>query len=82
MDIIAARRELDFAPTPYAKALRETVEWFLEHGVDREPAIEDHFPPLIPRSREREIVERYRAAIRDVEDKLTDDWLNEALPKM
>ena len=82
VDIIAARRELDFAPTPYAKALRETVEWFLEHGVDREPAIEDHFPPLIPRSREREIVERYRAAIRDVEDKLTDDWLNEALPKM
>ncbi len=82
VDSTAAQQALQFTSTPYAKALRDTVEWFLERGAEMEPAIEDHFPPLMPRSREREIVDRYRAAVRELEDRLTDDWLNEALPKL
>ncbi|MEN3330893.1 MAG: hypothetical protein V7641_258 [Blastocatellia bacterium] len=75
------RKDLAFKPTPYLRALRETVAYFLERGPERCPSIEDRFPPVMPRARERVLVERYRAVVRDLEDRLTDEWLNEAMPK-
>ncbi len=82
IDTQAAQRDLHFSPTPYLQALRETLDWFLARGAENEPAIENAFPPLIPRARERVLVERYREAIGELEDRLTDDWLNEALPQL
>ena len=81
VDSSAARADLDFAPTPYRRALRETVEYFLEREPARCPSIEDRYPPVMPRQRERALVERYRAAVRGLEDRLTDEWLDEALPR-
>ncbi|MEW6128740.1 MAG: NAD-dependent epimerase/dehydratase family protein [Acidobacteriota bacterium] len=82
IDTRAVRADLQFAATPYAQALRDTIEWFLERGVDSEPSIEEAFPPVIPRSRERVLVERYHKATQELEDRLTDEWLNEALPEL
>ena len=82
VDASAARRDLGFVPTPYQRALRETVEYFLERGPARCPSIEDDHPPVMPRQRERILVARYRAALGDLEDRLTDEWLNEALPEI
>jgi nucleoside-diphosphate-sugar epimerase len=82
VDTQAAQRELKFSPTPYLQALRETIEWFIERGPESEPSIEEAFPPVIPRSRERVLVERYREATGELEDRLTDDWLNEAMPQL
>ncbi|MFL6215430.1 MAG: NAD-dependent epimerase/dehydratase family protein [Blastocatellia bacterium] len=82
VDSSAARQELGFAPTPYQRALRETVEYFLERDPARCPSIEDHHPPIMPRPRERILVARYRAARGHLEDRLTDEWLNEALPEI
>jgi 2'-hydroxyisoflavone reductase len=81
LDTRAAERDLRFAPTPYARALRETVEHFLELGPEDQPSIEDLMPPVMPRSRERMIAEKYSARLRELEDRLTDEWLNEAMPK-
>ena len=77
----AARKAISFKPTPYPQALRETVAYFLERGPERCPSTEDRFPPVMPRPRERLLIERYRAVVRDLEDRLTDEWLNEAMPK-
>ena len=82
VDSNAARQDLGFVPTPYQRALRETVEHFLEQDPMRCPSIEDHYPPIMPRQRERVLVARYRAALGDLEDRLTDEWLNEALPEV
>ncbi|MFP5265607.1 MAG: NAD-dependent epimerase/dehydratase family protein [Blastocatellia bacterium] len=82
LDTSAAKRDLNFTPTPYARALRETVEYFLERGPESQKSIDDLFPPLMPRSRERALVDRYRAEVRALEDRLTDEWLNEALPEV
>jgi 2'-hydroxyisoflavone reductase len=82
IDTQAAQKDLHFSPTPYLQALRETVEWFLDRGAESEPSIEEAFPPVIPRSRERVLVERYREALGELEDRLTDDWLNEAMPQL
>jgi nucleoside-diphosphate-sugar epimerase len=81
LDTSAARRDLNFTPTPYARALRETVEHFLERGPESQKSIEDRFPPVMPRPRERTLVDRFRAEIHALEDRLTDEWLNEAMPK-
>jgi nucleoside-diphosphate-sugar epimerase len=81
-DTSAARFALDFTPTPYLRALRETVEYFLERGPENHKSIEDRFPPAAPRSRERDLIERYRAEERALEDRLTDRWLNEAMPDL
>lgn len=80
-DTEAARSRLGFTPTPYLRALEETVEYFLERGPEAQKSIEDRFPPVMPRSRERALVDRYRRAMREVEDRLTDQWLSEAMPK-
>jgi 2'-hydroxyisoflavone reductase len=80
-DTRMAEAHLSFTPTPYPIALKETIEYFLERGPETEPSIEDSAPPLMPRWRERTLVDRYRAAMRKLEDRLTDDWLNEALPE-
>jgi 2'-hydroxyisoflavone reductase len=82
IDSSAARQELDFAPTPYPRALRETIEYFLDREPARCPSIEDHYPPIMPRQRERILIARYRAALAVLEDRLTDEWLNEALPEV
>jgi nucleoside-diphosphate-sugar epimerase len=79
-DTSAARRDLGFEPTPYSKALGETVEYFLERGPEGLKSIEDRFPPVMPRGREREMAARYQAALLELEDRLTDNWLNEAMP--
>ncbi|HJQ26162.1 MAG TPA: NAD-dependent epimerase/dehydratase family protein [Blastocatellia bacterium] len=81
VDASAARDGLGFKPTPYQQALKETVHDLLDRGPERCPSIEDRYPPLMPRAREGLLVARYRAARRDLEDRLTDEWLNEALPK-
>jgi 2'-hydroxyisoflavone reductase len=81
VDASGARNDLGFKPTPYHQALKETIQYFLERDPARCPSIEDRFPPLMPRARERLLVMRYRAALRDLEDRLTDEWLNEALPR-
>ncbi len=81
-DTGAATRDLGFEPTPYLRALRETIEYFLALGPEGQPSIEDRFQPLIPRQRERTLVERYRASTSALEDRLTDQWLNEAMPGM
>ncbi len=81
-DTRAARLDLGFTPTPYARALRETIDYFLEYGPEDHLSIEDRFPPVMPRSRERALVERYRSAIDDLEDGLTDQWLTEAMPEL
>jgi len=81
LDTTAARRNLQYAPTPYATALRETIEYFIRHHPDHCPSIEDLYPPVMPRARERTLIDRYRAAVRELEDRLTDEWLNEAMPK-
>jgi 2'-hydroxyisoflavone reductase len=81
LDTSAAKRDLNFAPVPYARSLRETIEYFLERGPESQKSIEDRFPPVMPRSRERALVDRYRAEIFALEDRLTDEWLSEALPK-
>ncbi len=75
----AARRDLNFAPTPYDLALRETIEYFLERGPEISKSIEDRYPPLMPRSRERALIDRYRAGVQELEDRLTNEWLNEAI---
>jgi 2'-hydroxyisoflavone reductase len=80
-DATAAKRDLNFTPTPYTRALRETIEHFLERGPESQKSIEDRFPPAMPRSRERILVDRFRAEIHALEDRLTDEWLNEAMPK-
>jgi 2'-hydroxyisoflavone reductase len=80
-DTRMAETHLGFAPTPYRTALKQTVEYFLQRGPETEPSIEDSAPPLIPRWRERLLVDRYRTRARELEDRLTDEWLNEALPK-
>jgi 2'-hydroxyisoflavone reductase len=81
-DTSAARKDLSFTPTPYARALRETVEYFIGRVPESQKSIEDHFPPVMPRSRERALVDRYRAEICELEDRLTNEWLNEALPEL
>lgn len=81
-DTSAARLALDFTPTPYLRALGETVEYFIERGPENSKSIEDRFPPVVPRSRERDLVERYRSEVRALEDRLTDRWLNEAMPDL
>lgn len=78
-DTRAARADLAFSPTPYLRALKDTITYFLEHDPENHPSIEDRFPPVLPRSRERALTEKYRAAIRALEDRLTDDWLDEAI---
>ncbi len=78
-DTRAARDDLAFSPTPYLRALKDTITYFLEHDPENHPTIEDRFPPVLPRSRERALTEKYRAAIRALEDNLTDDWLDEAI---
>jgi 2'-hydroxyisoflavone reductase len=82
LDTSAAKRDLGFAPTPYARALRETIEYFLDRGPESQESVEDRFPPLMPRSRERTLVDRFRAEIQALEDRLTDEWLNEAMPEL
>jgi 2'-hydroxyisoflavone reductase len=82
VDTSAAEKDLHFASTPYFQALHETINWFLERSPELEPSIEDRFPPVIPRSRERDLIERYRDGIRELEDRLTDDWLNESMPEL
>ncbi|MFL6275948.1 MAG: NAD-dependent epimerase/dehydratase family protein [Blastocatellia bacterium] len=82
IDTSAARNDLAFKPTPYSQALRETVDYFIERSPERSPSIEDRFPPLMPRARERLLVGRYRIAKRELEDRLTDEWLNEALSEL
>jgi nucleoside-diphosphate-sugar epimerase len=79
-DTGAARSAFDFTPTPYLRALRETVEYFLERGPESRRSIEDRFSPSVPRSRERELIARYRSEVRSLEDRLTDRWLNESMP--
>lgn len=81
LDTRAARRDLTFQPTPYAKALRETIQYLLERGPERSRSIEDLYPPVMPRQRDRLLVTRFRAAVRELEDRLTDEWLNEAMPR-
>ena len=81
-DAGAAARDLGFSPTPYKRALRETVDYFLDFGPEGQPSLEDSMPPAMPRWRERTLVERYGAAISALEDRLTDVWLNEAMPEM
>jgi 2'-hydroxyisoflavone reductase len=81
-DTGAARRDLGFMPTPYARALSDTVEYLLERGPETQPSLEETLPPVMPRSRERALVERYRREIAELEDRLTDEWLNESLPEM
>jgi 2'-hydroxyisoflavone reductase len=80
-DTQAARNSLGFAPSPYLRALQETVEYFLARGPETQKSIEDRYPPVMPRSRERALADRYRAALRALEDRLTDQWLSEAMPK-
>jgi nucleoside-diphosphate-sugar epimerase len=82
LDTTAARRDLQYAPTPYATALRETIEYFIRHHPDHCSSIEDLYPPVMPRARERTLIDRYRAAVRELEDRLTDEWLNEAMPEL
>lgn len=79
-DTRAARRDLGFQPTPYARALADTVGYLLERGPESLPSLEETLPPVMPRSRERALVDRYRREIAELEDRLTNDWLNEALP--
>jgi 2'-hydroxyisoflavone reductase len=81
-DTRAVRRDLGFKPTPYAHALAETVRYFLERDPESQPSLEDTMPPIMPRSRERALVDRYRREIANLEDRLTDEWLNEALPEI
>ncbi len=76
-DTTAARERLGFAPTPYLRALRETVDYFLERGPESESSVEDSLPAVIPRSRERALVERYRRSCGEMEDRITDEWLSE-----
>jgi len=82
IDTTAARTALGFRPTPYLQAIRETIDYFLERGPEDQKSIEDRLPPLMPRWRERAMVERYGAEIRLLEDRLTDEWLNEAMPRV
>ncbi|HXG91519.1 MAG TPA: NAD-dependent epimerase/dehydratase family protein [Blastocatellia bacterium] len=81
-DTRAAERDLGFAPTPYICALNETIEYFLARNPESQPSIEDRFPPVMPRSRERALVEKYRAMTKQLEDRLTDEWLGEAMPEL
>ena len=78
----AVRRDLGYQPTPYAHSLAETVRYFLERGPACQPSLEDTMPPAMPRSRERALADRYRREIARLEDRLTDEWLNEALPNI
>lgn len=82
IDTTSARDALRFRPTPYQRAIKETIEWFLERGPDSQKSIEDRFPPLIPRWRERSLASRYQSETRLLEDRLTDEWLNESMPRI
>jgi nucleoside-diphosphate-sugar epimerase len=79
LNTTAAKRDLGFAPTSYIRALHDTIEHFLERGPESQNSIEDRFPPVMPRSRERALADRYRQRVRELEDRLTDEWLNEAI---
>jgi nucleoside-diphosphate-sugar epimerase len=79
-DTRAAERDLLFSATPYIRALEETVNYFLERGPDSRESFENRWPLVVPRPRERAVVERYRAAQSDMEDRLTDEWLSESMP--
>lgn len=76
-DTTSARNRLGFAPTPYLRALKETVEYFLERGPENERSIEDSLSSVIPRSLERILVERYRRNLAEMEDRITKEWLTE-----
>lgn len=78
----AARDALGFRPTSYVRALKETIEYFLERGPENQKSIEDRLPPMMPRWRERALADRYQSETRLLEDRLTDEWLNEALPRV
>jgi nucleoside-diphosphate-sugar epimerase len=69
-DTTAAERDLDFRPTPYARALEETVRWFLDQGPESLPAIEDRFPPVMPRSVQSEFARAYRDRVAALEDEI------------
>jgi nucleoside-diphosphate-sugar epimerase len=70
LDTTAAERDLDFRPTPYARALEETVGWFLERGPESLPAIEDRFPPVLPRAVQSDFARRYAARVSALEDEM------------
>ena len=69
-DTAAAERDLEFRPTPYARALEETVRWFLDQGPESLPAIEDRFPPVMPRSIQSEFARTYRNRATALEDEI------------
>ena len=69
-DTAAAERDLEFRPTPYARALEETVRWFLDQGPESLPAIEDRFPPVMPRSIQSEFARTYRDRATALEDEI------------
>jgi nucleoside-diphosphate-sugar epimerase len=79
-DTRAAARDLQFSATPYIRALEETVKCFLEREPHSQASFESRWPLVVPRSHERAVVERYRAAQSEMEDRLTDEWLNESMP--
>jgi nucleoside-diphosphate-sugar epimerase len=81
-DTTAARERLGFRPTPYLRALKETIDYFLGRGPEKERSLEDSLSSVIPRSRERALVERYRQSVSDMEDRITNEWLNEAMPEI
>ncbi|HJQ71673.1 MAG TPA: NAD-dependent epimerase/dehydratase family protein [Blastocatellia bacterium] len=82
VDTGAARRDLGFRPTPYSRALADTIKYLLDHDPESQPSLEETLPPVMPRSRERALVDRYRREVAELEDRLTDEWLNEALPEV
>jgi nucleoside-diphosphate-sugar epimerase len=78
----SASEALGFRPTPYRKALGETIEYFLERIPETQKSVEDRMHPVMPRTRERALFDRYRGETRLLEDRLTDEWLNEAMPSL
>lgn len=73
LDTTAAERDLEFRPTPYARALEETVRWFLDARPESLPSVEDRFPPVMPRSVQSEFARRYRDRVAAVEEEIASE---------
>ena len=72
-DTTAAERDLDWRPTPYAEALELTVKWFLAHEPESLPAIEDRFPPVMPRAVQSAFARRYRDRADGLESEIAEE---------
>jgi nucleoside-diphosphate-sugar epimerase len=76
LDTSAARRDLEWRPTPYAEAIDATARYFLDRGSESLPSIEDRYPPIMPRERQTRFARAYLARAAALEEALAAEELS------